>query len=287
MQLLEPSEPARAWKAVGLCVVVAARAPGRRAAGAGRCAGSRPGRWPSPRLALAPAGGRARRRVPAARPVGRAGVRRRPRLRLAARRARALPGARRVDAGRARRGRDGARRRRRRRSRFWPRARATRLPDRRPDPARGARRRCRPSCSTSRASSSAARSSPAGARLPAAGEAAPARLPAAAAAVAAVAPSWRSSPPRRSTAASPGGTTRPGRSRRPARRRRASRGTTTTGRSTGRATGASCCACRRAGPAYWKARNLDVFDGRRWLAGPAPAPARRGLRAAARQPGAA
>ena len=47
---------------------------------------------------------------------------------------------------------------------------------------------------------------------------------------------------------------------------RRSRGTTTTARSTGRATAASCCACARSGaPAYWKAENLDGFDGVRWV----------------------
>ena len=43
-----------------------------------------------------------------------------------------------------------------------------------------------------------------------------------------------------------------------------SAGTTSTGRSRGRATGARCCASRRRRPAYWKAVNLDEFDGVRW-----------------------
>ena len=70
--------------------------------------------------------------------------------------------------------------------------------------------------------------------------------------------------PARSTATRRGGTTRRGRSRPPPRTRPASPGTTTTGRSTGRATAARCCASRRSRPAYWKAESLDVFDGRRW-----------------------
>ena len=43
-------------------------------------------------------------------------------------------------------------------------------------------------------------------------------------------------------------------------------GTTTTARSTGRATGASCCASSRRNRAYWKADALDDFDGTRWVA---------------------
>ena len=125
--------------------------------------------------------------------------------------------------------------------------RAHRLPRGRAARARDALRRARPSCSTSRASSCAARCSPllmlAFLRLE--------KLrvhdaPAAGVAAVAVGDRWRSSPPRRSTGASRGGTTRAGRSRRPARRPSASAGTTTTARSTGRATAASCCASRRA-----------------------------------------
>ena len=51
-----------------------------------------------------------------------------------------------------------------------------------------------------------------------------------------------------------------GASRRPATQGgRRSAGTTTTARSTGRATGASCCASRPRRPAYWKARDLDAL----------------------------
>ena len=88
--------------------------------------------------------------------------------------------------------------------------------------------------------------------------------------------SARWSPRRRSTGASRGSTTRAGRSRRPARSRSRSAGTTTTARSTGRATAASCCASRRAQAAYWKARDLALFDGR--TLAPGPAPARRATR---------
>ena len=42
-------------------------------------------------------------------------------------------------------------------------------------------------------------------------------------------------------------------------------GTTPTARWTGRATAASCCASRPRRAAYWKAADLDVFDGRHWM----------------------
>ena len=63
-----------------------------------RCGRSPPRSSRSPRVALAPARRRRRRRVPAARPLGRAVRRRGARARGAARRARALPRPRRVDA---------------------------------------------------------------------------------------------------------------------------------------------------------------------------------------------
>ena len=48
-------------------------------------------------------------------------------------------------------------------------------------------------------------------------------------------------------------------------------GTTTTARWTGRATAARCCAIEARDRAYWKAANLTVFDGLRWMASDARA----------------
>ena len=77
--------------------------------------------------------------------------------------------------------------------------------------------------------------------------------------VAAFAGARRSPPP--STAASRGSTTRTGRCPPPPRARPRSPGTTTTRRSTGRATAASSCASRRASPRTGRPRTSTLFAG--------------------------
>ena len=145
---------------------------------------------------------------------------------------------------------------------FWPRRDAARLPGRRAAAADRALRRAGRRAGLHRRVHARRRLHAADGRVPAAGEAAPAGRGRGRGALARASPrSSRSSPRRCSTATRRGSTTRPGRWRPRRRSRRRSRWDHSYGGLNWPRDGRELLRVRAHRPAYWKAENLDDFDG--------------------------